>query len=287
MRNLLQTKNHYINNRYVNDIYKIVASDEYANLAGKTQVFLHHKQNKLSNRQSHTISVRNIAVTIGHALGANVALCAAGALGHDLGHTPFGHSGERAIQTFVPEFEHCKQSYLVAKKLKLNRKTQDAILNHRSSGNPSTLEGAIVQIADKTAYLVHDYADCLKLGLNITLPTITTRLLGDTPDKIQTALLSDLITTTRNTGILQHSELIDSAKNEMRTYMFDAVYQNKAIKTDEPEAEMIVKTLFNHYSKSMNVNDVINKIVSMTDYTAIQTYMSLTGKSTPLSAYYR
>lgn len=282
----LQTKTISITKKYLNDIYKIVASQEYTNLAGKTQVFLYHTQKNLTNRLTHTAKVRDIAVIIGDALNANTTLCAAGALGHDLGHTPFGHSGERAIQKMVPDFEHCKQSYNIARKLKLTSKVQDAILNHRSSGCPSTLESAIVQIADKTAYLVHDYADCLKLGLDIKLPAITTRLLGYTPSKIQESLLADLITTSRNTGVLQHSELITSAKNEMRTYMFEAVYQNKDIKADEPEAEHIVLTLFKHYNKTMKKKDVINKIVSMTDYDAIQEYIAITGKSTTLSTYY-
>ena len=279
---VLQTK--FTTNKYINDIYKIMASEEYAKLEGKTQVFLNHAHG-VSNRQSHTIQVRNSAVTIGSALGANTALCAAGALGHDLGHTPFGHSGERAIQQFVPDFEHCKQSYEIAKKMHLNKRVQDAILNHRSSGCPSTLEGKIVQIADKTAYLVHDYEDCLRLGMNLKLPTIVTRLLGCTPKRIQETLLSDLITTTRNTGTLQHSELITSAKNEMRTYMFEAVYQNQTVKYDEPEAENIIVTLFKHYQKTMNTTDIINKIVNMTDYDAIRAYRVITGKSTILSVY--
>lgn len=272
---------------YTNDIYKIVASPEYNKLAGKTQVFLRHKMHNLSNRQSHTIDVRNIAVTVGHALNANTTLCAAGALGHDLGHTPFGHAGERAIQKIVPSFEHCKQSYEIAKKLKLNRKVQDAILNHRSSGNPSTLEGKIVQIADKTAYLVHDYEDCLKLGITIKLPTITQRLLGTTPKQIKQALLCDLITTSRNTGILQHSELINSAKNEMRTYMFETVYENQTIKADEPEAEQIITTLFNHYANFMDTKSVINTIVSLTDFAAILKYIAITGENPAISAYYK
>lgn len=244
---------------YQRDRDRIVHCKSFRRLKDKTQVFLSPQGDHYRNRLTHTLEVSQIARTIAKALSLNEDLTEAIALGHDLGHTPFGHAGERALDRVCPlGFAHYKQSIRVVERLEKNGaglnltwEVRDGILNHRTKGNPHTLEGQVVRYCDKIAYIHHDMDDAQRAGV-ITeddIPITLRMLLGYTTRERLNTFVHDLVQNSRGKEKIAMSPEIEEGLRDMRALMFQDVYLNPAAKTEEQKAEHVVEELYAYYSK--------------------------------------
>lgn len=246
---------------YQRDRDRILHCKSFRRLKHKTQVFLSAQGDHYRDRLTHTLEVAQIARTIAGALCLNENLTEAIALGHDLGHTPFGHAGERALNNLCPDgFIHCEQSLrvvdLLEKKgrgLNLTWEVRDGILNHRSSGSPSTLEGKVVRLSDKIAYINHDIDDAERAGIlrEEDIPQQFRRVLGSNTKERLNTMIHDIVTNSQNQpDIIQSDEAAYAMKN-LRKFMFRNVYTNGLAKAQENKAEMLVKALYEYYSEHL------------------------------------
>lgn len=242
---------------YQRDRDRIIHCKAFRRLKHKTQVFLAPMGDHYRTRLTHTLEVSQIARTIAKALDLNEDLTEAIALGHDLGHTPFGHAGERTLNSVCSfGFQHYKQSIRVVevlenngKGLNLTKEVRDGILNHRTSGNPSTLEGKVVRLSDKIAYINHDIDDAIR-GKIITeedIPKVYTDVLGNTTKKRLDTLVHDIVKNSVNQPDILMSEKIQTAMMGLRSYMFESVYTNSVAKEEEAKANEMLKQLFEYY----------------------------------------
>jgi len=246
---------------YQVDRDRIIHSKAFRRLKHKTQVFLAPEGDHYRTRLTHTLEVSQIARTIAKALQLNEDLTEAIALGHDLGHTPFGHAGERALNRVCPEgFEHHLQSIRVVeylekhgKGLNLSWEVKDGILNHKTKGNPSTLEGQIVKLCDKIAYINHDIDDAIR-GKIITaeqIPKEFTDVLGSGLGQRLDILTHDIISNSMGRDCIVMSPAIEEAMYRLREYMFKSVYTNKNAKSQEEQAERMIEQLYGYYIKNL------------------------------------
>lgn len=236
---------------------RILHCKAFRRLKDKTQVFLSPQGDHYRTRLTHTLEVSQNARTIAKALCLNEDLAEAIALGHDLGHTPFGHAGERALDEVCPfGFEHSIQSVRTVdvlekdgQGLNLTLEVRDGILNHQTEGMPSTLEGKIVRISDKIAYMHHDCDDAIRAGIltEADVPLNIKKCIGATTRDRLNRFIHDIITTSTQQNDILMSNEVDEAMNELREFMFERVYTNKDAKAEEGKAEMLVKTLYTHY----------------------------------------
>ena len=239
---------------------RIIHSKAFRRLMHKTQVFLSPEDEHFRTRMTHTLEVAQIARIISRALRLNEDLCEAAALGHDLGHTPFGHSGESAMQKFYsPDFAHYKQSIRVVEKLEndgeglnLTWEVKDAILNHTGSCEASTLEGQIIKIADRIAYINHDIDDACRAGILCIddIPLEIRKTLGDGHSKRINTLVSSVISESLDKPYIKMSNEIGDAMMELRSYLFKNVYTNKMVKGEEEKAIEMLGTLFAYFVKN-------------------------------------
>jgi dGTPase len=224
-------------------------------------VFLAPEGDHYRTRLTHTLEVAQIARTIAKALLLNEDLTEAIALGHDLGHTPFGHAGERALNRICPiGFEHHLQSIRVVeflekhgRGLNLSVEVRDGIRNHQTEGNPSTLEGKIVKFCDKIAYINHDIDDAIR-GQIITeeeIPKEYTGILGHSLGERLNILIHDIVSNSNNRNDIIMSPEIEAAMQSLREYMFQSVYMNKKAKGQEEQAERLLEQLFEYYEKHL------------------------------------
>ncbi|HWT76015.1 MAG TPA: deoxyguanosinetriphosphate triphosphohydrolase [Mobilitalea sp.] len=246
---------------YQRDRDRILHSKAFRRLKHKTQVFLAPEGDHYRTRLTHTLEVSQIARTIAKALLLNEELTEAIALGHDLGHTPFGHAGERALDRICPiGFEHHMQSIRVVETLEnhgrglnLSKEVRDGIKNHQTAGDPSTLEGKIVRLCDKIAYINHDIDDAIR-GQIMTeeeIPKEYTDLLGHNLGKRLDTLIHDIVSNSENRNdIIMSPEIVKAMKN-LREYMFQSVYMNKKAKAQEEQAERLLEQLFIYYEKHL------------------------------------
>ena len=244
---------------YQRDRDRILHCKSFRRLKQKTQVFLSPEGDHYRTRLTHTLEVAQTARTIARALRLNEELTEAIALGHDLGHTPFGHAGERALNEVCSTgFRHNEQSIRVVERLEkkgkglnLTREVRDGILNHKTTGSPSTLEGKIVQLADKIAYINHDIDDAIR-GRIITeeeLPDRYTDVLGhDSKERLNT-LIHDVIDNSTDQPDILMSSHVEEAMLGMRRYMFDHVYTNPKAKNQETKAQNLLRELYEYYMK--------------------------------------
>lgn len=246
---------------YQRDRDRILHSKSFRRLKHKTQVFLAPEGDHYRTRLTHTLEVAQIARTIAKALHLNEDLTEAIALGHDLGHTPFGHAGERALNRISPSgFKHHLQSIRVVeilenhgKGLNLSQEVRDGIKNHQTSGSPATLEGKVVRICDKIAYINHDIDDAIR-GKIITekeIPSIYTDVLGRSLGDRLNTLIHDIVSNSEDTNDIIMSPKIQTAMYDLRKYMFSNVYTNKRAKGQEEQAERLLELLFEYYEKHM------------------------------------
>lgn len=242
---------------YQRDKDRILYSKSFRRLMHKTQVFLDPTGDHYSTRMLHTLEVAQISRTIARALNLNEDLCEAIALGHDLGHTPFGHAGERALNKVCSEgFKHNEQSVRIVeilenngKGLNLTKEVRDGILNHQSDGKPFTLEGKIVKISDKIAYINHDIDDACRANImkEEDIPIDFTEVIGNNADMRYTRIINDIIENSRNINDIRMSKLMEIAFYGLRGYMFNNVYTNPIAKSQEKKAENMVVELYNYY----------------------------------------
>ena len=242
---------------YQRDIDRIVHSKSFRRLMHKTQVFLRPEGDHYRTRMTHTLEVTRIARTITQALGLNEDLAEAIGMGHDLGHTPFGHAGEVALTKCLGKpFRHNEQSLRVVDVLEkdghgLNQthEVRDGILCHTGDPWPYTLEGMVVRRSDQIAYVNHDIDDAIRAGIlsDKDLPKDITRLLGNNHrDRVNT-LVTDCIRTSREAGTVTLSPDVDKALKDLRSFMFEKVYRNPVAKGEESKAKDMLQRLFEYY----------------------------------------
>ena len=239
------------------DTDRIVHSKAFRRLMHKTQVFLQPEGDHYRTRMTHTLEVTRIARTITLALGLNEDLAEAIAMGHDLGHTPFGHAGEDALSKCLGKpFHHNEQSLRVVdvlekdgRGLNLTYEVRNGILCHTGDPWPSTLEGMVVRRSDQIAYVNHDIDDAIRAGIltNDDIPKAITDVLGHTHrDRINT-LVCDAISTSREAGEVCLSPNVDKALRDLRSFMFERVYRNPVAKGEERKAKDMLQRLFEYY----------------------------------------
>jgi len=243
---------------------RIIHCKAFRRLKDKTQVFLTPEGDHYRTRLTHTLEVSQTARTIAKALRMNEELAEAIALGHDLGHTPFGHAGERALNRICPlGFAHDEQSvrtidYLEkkGKGLNLTMEVRDGILNHQTKGNPHTLEGKIVRLSDKIAYIHHDMDDAVRGGIlkESDVPKEIVEVIGANTGERLNHFIHDIVTTSMGKDDIMMSEPVAKAMASIRAFMFERVYENPEAKSEEGKAEMLMETLYTHYMK--NVDDL-------------------------------
>lgn len=248
---------------YQRDRDRILHSKSFRRLKDKTQVFMSPEGDHYRTRLTHTLEVSQNARTIAKALRMNEDLVEAIALGHDLGHTPFGHAGERALNEVCPYgFCHSEQSVrtvdLLEKKgvgLNLTIEVRDGIRNHQTKGNPFTLEGKIVRFSDKIAYIHHDMDDALRAGIlrESDVPAEIGEVIGYTTGERLDHFIHDLITTSYEKNDIQMSEPVAGAMARLRRFMFERVYENREAKSEEKKAEVLVQTLYDYYRRHLEL----------------------------------
>lgn len=250
---------------------RILHCKSFRRLKQKTQVFLLPNGDHYRTRLTHTLEVSQNARTIAKALRLNEDLTEAIALGHDLGHTPFGHAGERALDEVNPYgFQHNIQSVRVVERLEkqgrglnLTWEVVDGILNHKSSGTPHTLEGQIVRLSDKIAYLNHDIDDAIRGGIlrEEDIPDQFHEILGDTTRKRLNTLIHDVIIHSMDKPKISMSTEVEKAMKELREFMFDRVYKNPEAKGEEKKAIHMVQNLYRFYMT--HLDEIPSEYLSM------------------------
>ena len=244
---------------YQRDRDRILHSKSFRRLKHKTQVFLTPQGDHYRTRLTHTLEVSQNARTIAKALRLNEDLVEAIALGHDLGHTPFGHAGERALNALCSKgFGHFEQSVRVVEKLEnggrglnLTYEVRDGIRNHRTSGRPSTLEGKIVRLSDKIAYINHDIDDAIRAGILVAedIPKEYTRVLGNTTSQRLNTMIHDIVKHSVGKPVIIMSEDVSKAMAGLRKFMFANVYTNPKAKAEEQKAQDMLEHLFSFYKE--------------------------------------
>ena len=245
---------------YQRDCDRIVHSKAFRRLMHKTQVFLQPEGDHYRTRMTHTLEVARIGRTITRALGLNEDLAEAIALGHDLGHTPFGHAGESALTDCLGKpFCHNEQSLRVVDVLEnngaglnLTYEVRMGILGHTGPQIPETLEGQIIRRADRIAYINHDIDDAIRAGIlsDRDLPASVTRVLGDVHRERINTLVCDCILSSREAGSIVLSPDVEQALQELREFMFERVYRNPVAKGQETKAKDMLRRMFEYYIRN-------------------------------------
>ena len=239
---------------YQRDRDRILHCKSFRRLKHKTQVFLAPEGDHYRTRLTHTLEVSQIARTIAKSLRLNESLAEAIALGHDLGHTPFGHSGEAVLnRIYEGGFTHYEQSIRVVEVLEKNgrglnltKEVRDGILNHRTAGHPSTLEGCIVRLSDKIAYINHDIDDAIraKLFVEEDLPREYTDVLGRSVRDRLNNMIRDIIGNSLDKPRIIMSPDMEKAMQGLRGWMFDNVYTGGLAKAEEGKAQQLIQVLY-------------------------------------------
>lgn len=278
---------------------RIIHCKSFRRLKYKTQVFLSPEGDHYRTRLTHTLEVSQIARTLARALQLNEDLAEAIALGHDLGHTPFGHVGEMVLDEMLENgFEHNAQSLRMVEKLEngvglnLTWEVRDGIFNHKKDCKASTLEGKIVSYADRIAYINHDIDDAIRAQIlsNEDLPKNCVEVLGGSHGTRINNMILDIIKTSENSPFIRMSALFEETTEQLRDFMFKSVYIESAAKQEEDKAKHVVETLFDYYLTHLEIlpdeftinikkdgKEVVaaDYIACMTDRFAIRTYENL------------
>ena len=241
------------------DVEKIMHSPYYNRYADKTQVFSFYKNDDISHRALHVQLVSRIARNIGRMLGLDLDLIEAVALGHDIGHTPFGHAGEKALSSMMEKpFRHNEQSLRVVDKLErggtglnLTYEVRMGILGHTGTFIPETWEGQIVRVSDRIAYINHDIDDAMRAGIltEDDIPPEIAEILGHSHSQRINTLVENMIDNTIATGTLGMQPEIAQAMDRLRTFMFARVYTNPVAKGEETKAKDMLCRLFEYYMR--------------------------------------
>lgn len=246
-----------LRNEFQRDRDRIIHCQSFRRLMYKTQVFLAPAGDHYRTRLTHTLEVTQIARTMARALLLNEDLAEAAALGHDLGHTPFGHAGEEALtHCFDPDFTHYRQSLRVVEKLEKNGRglnlcweVRDAILHHTGEAMAATPEGQLIKLADRIAYINHDIDDAIRAGILLPseLPSELTSVLGETHGERINTMVRSVVEASMGQARIAMTPEIHRATQELRSFLFDRVYRNPIAKGEETKAKEVVYALFTHY----------------------------------------
>ena len=258
---------------YQRDRDRILHSKAFRRLKNKTQVFLTPKGDHYRTRLSHTLEVSQNARTIAKALRLNEDLVEAIALGHDLGHTPFGHAGEFALASvYEGGFRHNEQSVRIVEKLEKDGKglnltweVRDGILNHQTRSIPHTLEGKVVRLSDKIAYVNSDFDDAIRAQLlcEEDIPIEIRRTLGfDTRSRLNHLIHDIIIHSQGQNDIIMSEETAEALKN-LRLFMFEHVYKNPVAKSEEVKAKLMLTQLYNYYME--HIDELPQKLLKLLD----------------------
>jgi len=283
---------------YQRDRDRIIHSKAFRRLKHKTQVFLAPESDHYRTRLTHTLEVSQIARTVARSMRLNEDLTEAIALGHDLGHTPFGHAGERALnQLYSGNFTHFEQSVRVCEKLErggkglnLTYEVLDGILHHTKDEWSSTLEGRIVRICDRIAYINHDIDDAVRGGIISPddLPESVVKVLGDTKSKRINTLVTSVINSSKDNILMD--DATNDAYEQLHSFLFEAVYRNPTAKSEEAKVLGIVEGLFRYFMKNPEKMSeeykfiseeegveraVTDYIAGMTDHFAVSSYSDI------------
>ncbi len=276
---------------------RIIYCKAFMRLKNKTQVFFSPEGDHYITRLTHTLDVSQIARSIARTLSLNEDLAEAIALGHDLGHTPFGHSGERILDKLAPNgFKHNVQSVRVVEVLEkdgrglnLTVEVRDGILNHPKSGSPKTLEGRCVSFADRIAYINHDLEDAIRAGILTSddVPKDITEILGkSSKERINTAI-SSIYAQSHGKNFVEMDPVVEKASEQLRKFMFDKVYFSDSAKGEEQKAERMLTAMYSYFIDNceklppsfINLIDKYGKeqvvcdyLSSMTDRYAVYTF---------------
>ena len=261
-RNPEKDKNTFLRPAFSRDVDKIMNVPYFTRYSDKTQVFSLNKNDDISRRSYHVQLVSKIARNIGRMLNLNLNLIEAIALGHDIGHTPFGHAGERALNDICPlGFEHSEQSVRVVEMLEkdgqglnLTWEVVDGIRNHQTEGEPSTPEGQIVRLSDKIAYVNSDIDDAIRAQIltEEDIPLQIRKTLGMTSAIRLDTLIHDVIMSSKDSPVIKMSQDIEGAMKELRDYLFAHVYKDSVAKTEEIKAKRMIKELYLYYDNHID-----------------------------------
>jgi len=254
-----------VRTEYQRDRDRIIHSKAFRRLMHKTQVFLSPEGDHYRTRLTHTLEVSQISRTIARAMMLNEDLTEAIALGHDLGHTPFGHCGERTLNKLVKDgFSHNVQSLRVVdvlemknngnQGLNLTKEVRDGILNHTGETKPMTLEGEIVKVSDRIAYINHDIDDAIRANI-ITIDQIPKeflQIIGFTHGERINTMINDIIDNSKNKKEIRMSTDIFDTTVKLREFLFENIYFNKTAKSEEHKAEFLVNNLFKYYIENLD-----------------------------------
>ena len=289
-----------VRTNFQRDTDRIVHCKAFRRLMHKTQVFLQPEGDHYRTRMTHTIEVARIARTIARALQLNEDLTEAVAMGHDLGHTPFGHAGEKALtECFGKPFRHNEQSLRVVDVLEndgmglnLSYEVRMGILGHTGDYIPETMEGQIVRLSDRIAYINHDIDDAIRASIltNDDIPHSVAKVLGKNHRQRIDTLVRDMIVTSRQENRITLSSEVDTALQDLRSFMFEKVYRNPIAKGQESKAQDMLQMLYRYYYENPEAlpedfhpqlsfeglgRTVCDYIAGMTDKYAVDKYTQL------------
>ena len=256
---------------------RILHSKPFRRLKGKTQVFIDPAGDHYRTRMTHTLETTGIARVVARALSLNEDLTEAIGLGHDMGHTPFGHAGEAALDELLRErggdgYRHNEQSARIARRLNLTHEVVDGILTHTGDHDPETLEGRIVRIVDRVAYINHDIDDAIRYGLldEADLPREEIEILGPSGSKRIDMLVHDLVESSSAAGDIAQSDDVGRAMLSLRAFMFEHVYLGPETKPEHERARATIRKIYEH-------GDSVDFIAGMTDRFALSYAERLPG----------
>jgi len=256
---------------------RIVHSKPFRRLKGKTQVFIDPQGDHYRTRMTHTLETAAISRVVARALRLNEDLTEAIGLGHDLGHTPFGHAGEDALDTalrsrFDLHFRHNEQSHRIARRLNLTHEVCEGILTHTGEREPATLEGKIVRLVDRVAYINHDIDDALRYGLlrEDDLPTEEIAVLGVTGGTRIDRLVHDIVESSEGVEDIRQSPEVGEAMLSLRAFMFERIYLGPQVEPEHRRAHETVHAIFDHLvAAGGEVDEIVDYIAGMTDRFAL------------------
>ena len=256
---------------------RIVHSKPFRRLKGKTQVFMDPEGDHYRTRMTHTLETTAISRVVARALRLNEDLTEAIGLGHDTGHTPFGHAGEDALDAAVRErfnrrFRHNEQSLRIARSLNLTHEVCDGILTHTGEREPASLEGKIVRLVDRVAYINHDIDDAVRYGLlsDDDLPHEEIAVLGPTGSARIDTLVHDIVETSEGVDEIRQSAEVGEAMLSLRAFMFEQVYLGPQAEPEHRRAHEVIRQIFDHLAeRGDSESEIVDYIAGMTDRFAL------------------
>jgi dGTPase len=263
----------HVRTPFQRDRDRIVHSKPFRRLKGKTQVFIDPAGDHYRTRMTHTLETTGIARVVARALRLNEDLTEAIGLGHDMGHPPFGHAGEAALDELVAGgFRHNEQSAEIARRLNLTHEVVDGILHHTGDGEPESHEGKIVRVVDRVAYINHDIDDAIRYGLlaEDDLPREEIETLGPTGAQRIDTLVHDLVETSADAGDIAQSDEVGGAMLSLRAFMFERVYLGPETRPEHERARATIRGIYEHLMRrGGDPEEIVEFVAGMTDRFAL------------------